>query len=468
VSGSLASCKSKPKVDSATWNLLEAAGGEASVVLVLHPKRWPEAVNTLKPFVAGIPVAAVKGFLEQPDARSALEQLLSLTTGQVKPVKLEGWDTSRPVVAALFEPVVNDTVRAARLVIPIPPDSDVPRLRNRILVPASEAGKLMSSLGSLLTTMGGAREPAADGVNGLKGGSLFVFGDTGMLVALIPEDRLVRIELLHTGGLGKKKELPEIEQWLKSVPPETKPARTPALAQAAGGTDIISVYLRTWQFRDWASISATEMVLGVLPYVSPDEKDVIMAKGLSEIGITYLLMSPVGAELDDWTFGLDLSDGIRFHFVASVPNHGRKILERGLSGTDVIFTPGDEGCLVSGWMRLNIEPMLEAAEPPAILQDAKGLSDVMHQVRISGTFGSPYLMLRKPLGLSKRIWELSKKEIPFPLRLPESLSFAVLGMDPRAPGGGFRMAVAGVFPSGVNLDLLVKGLEKQRTLQCPG
>ena len=437
-----------PPPDPAVSDLVLAAGDRATLTLVLRPDRWPESRDTLKTLVRFLPIPprTLENIFAAEDPWTAFSLAAEAAEGRrmALPSRLPGWDISRPVVAALFEPQTSDATLAARALIPEPLQKSVPGLRHRILVPSTDPALTLEGLTTLLTSLGTSfRRDVLPG-----GGVIFPLPEG--FVAFVPGDRHVRVEIL-TGEIHhwEKPKKDVLADWmaLAEKPPESAQLpMTPALHALLCGDDLLAAYIRPWQLRDLMSQYGSMKIIEALAYVDPAQRATLLAVGLAEVAVGSLIMSPIGAEFDDITVGLSAAGPLRLKYTESLTELGRKVYSAGLKEAGRPFTLKMKNVLARATLPVNIGSLLDAAEIIEALSRAEDASEASQSFRECGFGCSLHAVLRNPMGLLKTLRKFAQYEMV--RHLPESMEFVLVDLDPLNPDRHFRAVLAARMPKG--------------------
>ena len=447
-----------PPADPAVSDLVIAAGDRATLVLVLRPDRWPESRDTLKTLVRPFPIQpqVLDKIFAAEDLWTAFSRVAEAAEGRsmALPSKLPGWDLSRPVVAALFVPQSSDATLAARALIPEPLHKSVPGLRHRILVPSTDPALTLEGLTTLLTSLGTSFKRDT-----LPGGGV-IFPMYEGFVAFIPGDRHVRIEIV-TGEVHhwEKPRQDILAGWkaLAEKPPSTSQLpMTPALHALLTGDDLVAAYVRPWQLRDLMSQWGSQKIIAALAYVDPAQRAMLLAVGLAEVAVGTLLMSPIGAEVDDVTVGLSAAGPLRLLYTESLTEPGLKVFSAGHKKAGRPFTIKRQDILAHGTVPVDIGSLLDNAQTLAGLGPAKDIQETFMAFRECGMGCYWHAFLRTPMGLLKTLRKFARYEAV--QYLPLSLDFVLVNVNPLNPERIFQAVLAARMPKGFDTGWLREAL----------
>ena len=362
-----------PPPDPAVSDLVIATGDRATLVLVARPDRWPASRDTLKTLVRPFPIQpqVLDKIFQAEDLWTAFTRATEAAGGRAftLPSRLPGWDLTRPVVAALFEPQTSDATLAARALIPEPLEKKVPGMRHRILVPSTDPALTTEALTTLLSAMG-----VSSNRSGLASGCLLYPLPDGV-VAFAPQDRHVRIEILtgevHHWETPRDQVMNEWKALCEQKPEASRLPMTPALHALLTGDDLLAMYVRPWQLRDMSSQWGSQKIVEALAYADPSQRATLLAVGLAEVAVGTLLMSPIGAEVDDVTVGFSAAGPLRLKYTQSLTELGQKVFTAGLQKAGRPFTVKKERILARASLPANIGTLLEQAQVIPALESAK-------------------------------------------------------------------------------------------------
>jgi TonB family protein len=480
---SLSACPRRPAdpvellaevAEPATLELLRAAGEQALMVVLVRPAAWAEDARALGEALRGVGLEEAERVLATPDLWAAAGELAGLLWGR-RPAGLQGplpgWDASRPVVLALFEPVVDDAVLAGRALMLEAASRGTTGLRHRVLVPATDSRALLGGLLEALSALGLEADSEARALAVLQGGQLLRLpGGEASLVALIPEARFLRVEILQEDTrvfASPEARLGAVSAWLARPGSPGPQLITPARLFVSSSQDLLSVWLRPWQLRDLGGQVGTSKVAQAVAYADPSYRAMLLAVGLAEVSQGTLVMDPRGAEIDDlaWSLsarsssGEQTAPGMRMRGVLSLTELGARVWAKGLEGGARLPAAELPQASLSAWLRFDLAAAVAEAEPPPGLADVEDLSELARRVQECGAFCLLHLGLRAPVGLLKTVWRFLPPDMP--LVLPRGLALAV---GPLPPGLAAPPALALVasLPVGVNLPALERAVGELR------
>jgi len=330
-----------PPADPATRALLRTAGPRALVNVVVWPDGWKDAATDNRIALAKAlsllierPVDGER-FSSAPDALGGLLAVLGAKPGSTtsKPGQWPGWDSSRPLVAALFEAQAGylELARDAFDSRDVGGD-DGPR--HRVLVPASDPPGLAKALGHNLPALDGRFQMTPALRRLLRGGTIHPVGERGLLVAVVPERDRVRLELF-VEDVGKAR---AVARWLRPVEasgPGGELVETPAVrfVMSARG-NLGAIYVRSWLFRSTLASLQAFRLARYLQRTHPEERGVLFAMALSGVLKARVLTADQGAEMDDVAVAISSGAPLRIKQVASLTRRGASVYCAALGGAD--------------------------------------------------------------------------------------------------------------------------------------
>ena len=414
--------------DRSVLALLEAAGDRAALVVTVSPGRWDVVRETFLSLLQGKKPAGWHKIVTAPGLQQAVVRLLGDRLALRWRGDLDGWDRSRPVVVACYEPTQEAVLQTLPLVFTR--EETIRALRHRVIVPATSAERLAKGLARLLRASGFRQEQVA----GMKGAVVHVRerpGKPALFAALFAEQTFVRVELtsevnrdaeqpawmseVPTKGApdpsriarikrARKKRMTKLRRarlvqwrrWLGDVGPGVRRlSKTPAALYAAHrANSALVLHHRAWSMADvvnqWLTYTYFHALVGFDP-----AKDASLLAGLLREGLIYhLAAAPVDAEFHDWTVALDLDGGARMDLVGSLTERGAGILQAGLGDARRPFGLRDGvHALQTSWSVLDLPAALEQASAPR--------ANLLELIKFgsSGYLSLGSLVMRQPLGL---------------------------------------------------------------------
>lgn len=489
-------------VGSSVEAAMREVGRGAPLVLVLRPSRWTESAATrdsLAEVLGGIerevlppPLRGVlPGALRASSLRAALGPLVRALVPAALPSatsfteRLTAWDDSRPVVAALYEPTLQEMGEVGEALLaqtsqtaqpaqtaqtaPAAPPAAEPLLRHRVLVPARDSAALIRQLQVACNELGlqVVRDPTL-------GGAACAF-PAGILGLFAGADH-VRIEILHSPiererqrqqaeAATAQEELPD---WLRKpgepprpasppppppppsdapsrllaalrLPPPAlagEPAPTPALHQVTRGEDLAALYVQPARLRSLALTRGAQVVGGALLAVDASMKWVLVAKAWAEIASGYLLMSPEGAQTED--LALVLSRDLHVGGVASLTAAGAAAWGAGKASALPPLAPtASEPPLFLFRLGLDLQSLLQRTPAPPALTglSMRELADRVHEC---GSLCFVYASVAMPLGWGRHVLSDPQLARILPIgllgALPSAVTLSLTGFS-RGPAG---------------------------------
>ncbi|MFO0577196.1 MAG: hypothetical protein U1A78_24585 [Polyangia bacterium] len=492
-------------IGSSVEAAMREVGRGAPLVLVLRPSRWADSAATrdslaellggverelMPPSLRGV----LPGALRAASLRAALGPLVRALLPAALPSaasfteRLTAWDDSRPVVAALYEPSLQEmgevgeallaqtgpaATATATAASPAPAAAPAaePLLRHRVLVPARDSAALIRQLQVACNELGlqVVSEPVPGGVAcGFPAGILGLFAGADH----------VRIEILYSPiererqrqqaeAATAQEELPD---WLRKpgepprpAPPPPPPpsfsdspsrllaalrlpppslagepaqAATPALHQVTRGDDLAAVYLRPARLRSLALTRGAQVVGGALLAVDGSMKAVLLAKAWAEIASGYLMMSPEGAQTED--LALLLSRELHVGGVASLTAAGAAAWGAGKASALPPLAPtASEPPLFLFRLGLDLQTLLQRTPVPPALTGLT-LRELADRVRECGSLCFVYASVAMPLAWGRHVLSDPQLARGLPINLlgtlPSAVTLSLTGFV-RGPGG---------------------------------
>jgi len=396
--------------------VIESLGDEGAAVVVLRPQQWAALHGVLGPWLATLPPPAAE--LADAARATALPELLTRPLGLPSGwLPLDGWDTSRPVVASLGEvpydgPPGAVTPQLATL------EEWVPPVRHQLWVPATDPTTLAASLGTSLERVATPYPALVEA----RAGARAVAGE-GLAIAVLPADDAVRVVVFH-GATGRD-EAARLEHMRGRLDVEARALpSTPALSLLLRPEGVLSVWLRPWRLRSLATWWNAVEVARALAGAAAEHRASLLARGLQIMLTTELLMTDEGAELVDAAMSLATDEGVvRLRSTMSTSPEGEAILEAAARGAGETYPTAIDDAWLDAALRIDARAMLDATTPPPALVAATGGSDVARVLAEAGPVALVYMGLRHPFGLL-RVVEQQARTVRLPLPI-ETLPTAI-------------------------------------------
>jgi hypothetical protein len=451
--------------DLSTLDLLSAVGDKGTIIVALRPDQWASNQSVLRTFFEGFPIPEdiVEKIFSAPDLVSAAVRTLALSLGETLDWtgSLPGLDTKRPTLAGLFEPTTNSIPMAAPLLTPGEHrPTGLSGFRHRLLIPAVDVPVLTASLTKLV---GSYKLKAATNAS-RQDTSVYPFPNGEGFLAIIPEKDHVRIEVLthdlHASQAQGKPASTIPSQWnslLEQQPPAGKLLASPAMHFLATGQDLITVYFRPWQFGNIGGHLGMYQIKKAICFADPAHKAELATVGLAEIINGYLIMSPIGAEMDDIAIGFSARDLIRFTEVASLTELGTKILQAGTQVRTSAYSRSDMPSIFNFSIPADLESLINQAEEPSVMARAKNIRRGVEAYQECGIFCIYHSLLRNPVGTAKSIRRLIEYE---PAQIfPQAFDLSIVELNFKDRQNPIKAALVAVFPKGYDTAWLREGLK---------
>lgn len=294
---------------------LASFGDRGTLLVILRDEGWGDGPGMLAGLATGSSLPGIGEQASSPESlihRFAAEFDIPIRHGE-----LAGRDTSRPMIASLFEAPVDGAVAVPTAMQPLR-DPEFMGLREQLLIPATDVTTLGNSLGDSFGELAAWPELVA-------GRELAIAWklDDGFIAAL-PEDRAIRLIVVHRAvGLDPVEDLAVWQTQLDTTA-VTAPD-TPALRELGAPENTVAVLLRPWRIRSvitWAGLSDGRRALADSPR---DYVAMAVARATEIVLGSELMMPDDNAEFDDWALGVAKIDGaLRVHTVASMTELGER------------------------------------------------------------------------------------------------------------------------------------------------
>ena len=200
-----------------------------------------------------------------------------------------------------------------------------------------------------------------------------------------------------TEGLAQAKEalLPRIQA---EPTPVTK---TPATRVFVEDDALFAIHLRPWRLPGVSEWSGRNDVIMALAEAPADMRALMLARGLSIVLTSEMLMTDVGAEFDDWTWTFSAAQGqVNLRGVGSVTPHGREAFDAAQTPTALLGTKPPDAPVTAS-IRLDLDGALGAVEPPAALESFRRPSQVAQAFQECGPGCQVHALTPVPLQSTK-------------------------------------------------------------------
>lgn len=409
--------------------LIQQAGSEAALVLVLRPQHFAASV-TARATLANV----LDGELLPPEVRPILPRLLQLKTpldvvdqvAQIAtserraapptPSALDGWDADRPFVAALFEPTCHDLGTVGRaLFFTEPATAPTTLIRHRLLVPARDPAVLARTLHARFIALGlpPLAQPDLPDTFAAPGWALAVFpGADHVRIELVVSERdktLVRLRqapptaALPEGGSAKPRPplpvptLTPLLAMLRRPVVFAAPPNTPAQHQLIYGDDFAAVQLRLSRLRDLSLTLTTDLMLSLLLEVEPDRVGSLSLRGWVESALSYRLLSAEGILVEDLAF--TLSPDLHLGAVLSLTPTGVDVWTAARAAATDPLPTDTVASFFQLRSSLDLRTLIQRTPAPTHLAGR----DLIQDVHDCGTFCRSFALLSTQLGWLKYV-----------------------------------------------------------------
>ncbi len=418
------------KASSDVLPLLAKLGDGAPVAVVARLDRWPEIRSAAEALVGSAELPEVESLLAAKDPAALLAWVES--ERGLDGSKLRGIDFTRPLVASFGEPADLEPFALPEMKDEAGQFRSL-GVRHVVFVPVDDAKEFLASLpaalGAELVTVPtwGATE---DSWTARSGESDYVVAE--------PEGDYARVTWLQ-GVFGVSPDEAKARLSTRLRPTASPPADTPALRAVVADDAAVAMHLRPWRFRAFFSDSGRTSVLRALSAVEPEMRATLMAKGISIVLLSEMLMSDAGAEIDDWGWTLRAADGqLGIGGVGSLTPTGRKVFDA--AKTEVAPLPvKDPRVAAEGFVRMDLQKAFEAVGLPTSLTTLRSGS-LAQRFAECGPGCSIHAATRSPL----RALQLAVTEIVGPI--PSGLQVHALQgalVRPKPPAGSVAFVLGG-------------------------
>ena len=413
------------KLTADVATLVDALGDRALLTFVLRPSKWADAQKGLKATLSTIPDPQIAGLAASKSFVDALMAMGKLAVGKDFTV-LKGYDATKPIVGALFEPPPPDLAADPLSVVDLTASRAT---RHAILIPVTDGKAFVESVEALF---GADKQP--NWIEGEGPAWTARVPNVGYIAVGIEGDyaRLTILSEAEDVPADKAKAL--LRPRLRPV--VTAPVDTPALQELVAGDGLVAINLRPWRIAELATFYGSHMMARAMEFAPAESKSMMLAAGLAAVLSSELYVTGTKPEFDDWTYSLRPSDdAVSIAAVASLTPHGRTLWDAGK--TDVAALPLEaKDPIVEGFVRLDALKMLDASEPHAAF-------DPKHPDRAFETFMEcgMFCPLHAVHGAPVQVVDTMVGAAPMPGGIPPLvvLQGAMTSVDPPAA------AVAGIF-----------------------
>jgi hypothetical protein len=409
--------------------VIEALGDEGAVVVVLRPRHWSALLGAVAPWMAELPpsLAMLAEALGEP--RQLFELLarpLNLPAGSIT---LDGWDTSRPVVASLGEVPYDGPPGAVTPQLPAL-DGWMPPVRHQLWLPATDPAVLTASLGATLERVATPYSALVEGREGARA----VKGDD-VVIAVLPGGDAVRV-VVFQAAVGRD-EAARLEHMRERLDVEDRASsRIPAPSLLTRPDAVVSGWVRPWRLRPLAAWSGSVELTEALAEVDAEHRAMLLARGMQIVLATELLMTDEGAELDDVAVSLVVDEEVlRLHSAMSLTPEGEAIMEAASKGAGETYMAAVDDAWIDVALRADARAMLEATEPPPALGAGSRTVELARALSEGGGLALVYMGLRHPFGMLRVVEQQAKTErLPLPIdTLPTAVQLVWRGQDGDVP-----------------------------------
>jgi len=395
-------------VDDSTLNLLNAAGTQALVSVIVWPDAWMKATAdsriALSRALSSLLERRVdsESFNRAPDALGGLLLVLGAKGGlaDFAPGKWPGWDPERPMVAALFEAPIG-YLELATAAFETHKDGRDGELRHRVLVPAVDAPRLAKTLGRMLPPLDERIRLTPGQRRTLRGGSLHHITQHGLVVAIVPEIEWVRIEVFRGDERHGKKgdffDASSVDRWLRTIRipvQDGKGAQTPATQFIASASDRLgAIYVRSWLLRSVITSFKASVLARALQNADPAERSMLFSYVFTDVLKARVLASDRGAETVDVALMISAPAPLRIKYVVSLTETGSSVYRAALGASD------GPGCLwFDSSTPIDAPGAISTAVAPPAYELLENGNRVMEWLRSCGQKCVLAATIRQPVG----------------------------------------------------------------------
>lgn len=418
-----------PPVDPALVKMVDQLGDGAPLVVVLDLRE----LTRFRDFFEGHrthfgPLGEVIGtHLADPKA-----SLRGLAQQAGAPTVMDSMDLERPVIAGLFEAMVDGSPGIGARLSPIG-DVPIPGLRHEVLLPAKNAAELLKALEGILD-----RAATREGDRWVKAGTM---------VSLRAEGDVVRVLVVSNRLLPPSTDDKAVPIWPTK---RAAPARTPALARLTSGGVPLAAHLRPWRIRGTATMMGIYQTIEALRLAPPEMQQVMSAMGLQLVLSGEALMLAAKPEYDDHTLTLlPSARGITVDFISSLTPAGRDIMRA--ASESAVFYPLTKEVTLDASVGVDLGRALTTAGPRAELSAHGTAPEIGAAVQSCGPGCLWHLFTRVPWGTVATIAEQQKARAKLLHIFPHAAQMALL---PSATGKPEAMAVVATVPATFAIEAL--------------
>jgi hypothetical protein len=372
-------------MDSAKAALLEAAGGDAAATVVFYPRHWSTFSSALLRLGGSLIPGDVRPILEatglwEAVRRFAAEERLDL------PRSLDGWDDSRPIVFALFEP---SELSVTELIARTEERNPAQLISHRVVVPASDPAALMRAFVQMAHEAECIDTPREELGEDVPDDPSVVCG--GILVVFEAADAHLRIRIAE---LREPVAIPEaITRTLDSPI-----VMTPALRWTFDGPVVLAAHVRPAKLRAALLLFMAEEVGRMAGYSSGDSDHARrVARGKADLIGAILRTSPVGIEVDDMALGMTTGNLPTFAVVHGLTEVGVAAYDAGIDAPVPAEGPGNAPFVVRS--RVNVDVMQAVAGVPLGLAGARSPDAALERVEACGEACYLHMLTSRVYGL---------------------------------------------------------------------
>lgn len=421
--------------DSTTAGLMAAAGDAAPYVVVASDAAVKEATARIDAKLAAGAPRSLRRWLQAEDAPGLVHALFATLEHEVQAPEWTGRDAARPLVISMFEPPATGP-QGASIVAMAPVTGRQMPLRHQVVIPATDSGALVASLKDWLDDATQEAPELVEGRAGAIGLRVSGKGRRTTWIALLPEDRHVRLVLLDL-AIGYTDPGP-VTRLLDARPSELP--STPALAHVTETPQGVGMLIRPWQLRSLAVWTGLYEAMRAVATVASEQQAMAMARGTSITAVAEWLMPDDNAEIDDWSLVARGDDtDLRLTTVASLTPLGRKVWGTQPKAAVPPLTV-KPGAIAQGFVTGDPVGLIAAA--PGFELDQEILEELPRSFQMCGIFCPSFALQRWPASMLATVTKLGGPMPSLGAGGGVGLQLALRSVDPPQ----FAAAIVGASP----------------------
>lgn len=380
--------------------MVGAHAGRAPLLFVLRPGELTAGHAPLTPLLkaADVPTSLVSALAGGQPAR-LVEQLVRMMIPEARRglTRLEGLDTSRPLLLALFEPTVPSPVIAA--LDPSVQSAFPFAIRHRVVLPAADPKRLLTSLDSL-----SPEPPALSGdthvlaLAGLPAIAATPHADRVVLTWLDPE-MVFGDAAISPGAPARRVVLARqaAAALLAPVPAEVDTGSASMQRLVSDGAALAAT-VRPVIARDARVLAQATSVSQALANVNVRSRAALLAKGTAEVLLSWMTVDPQHAEISGLGVAVKLTPVLHLTIAAPLTASGRRTMDAAFTSgradtSGCCSLPVVEGALLSAAAELDTGNYTRGI--PALLPRGESPTSVDEIALMVALIARPAAMLRE-------------------------------------------------------------------------